>query len=785
MWSLPFARFTRPTSSTRLDANGNPALARRNVLMAPVASGGPRLLLRRLREIMAEQTSAQTRLDKLVTLIATNMVAEVCSIYLRRAGNSLELFATEGLNRSAVHRTRLKHGEGLVGLVAETAEPVNLSDAPADPHFSYRPETGEDPYKSFLGVPIVRGGQVFGVLTVQNRAAVLYAEEEVEALQTVAMVLAEVVAQGGLFDVAELDEPELRIDRPLKFAGEGLSEGVAVGRVVLHEPRVKVERMIADNPAEELRRLEAALAELRESVDEMLESSELDLTGEGREVIEAYRLFANDQGWRQRMRDAVRTGLTAEAAVERVQDEMRVRVQRLGDPILRERAHDLDDLARRLLRHLTGDESVVELPRDAIVVARAIGPAELLDYARDKLQALVLEEAASTSHVSIVARSLGLPLVGSTQGITDASRASDQIVVDGETGEVHLRPPVEIVSAFEAKRTLREHRVARFAAIRDLPAVTKDGVQIRLMMNAGLALDMPHLAESGADGVGLFRTELQFMIGETMPRLSDQIAFYKQIMDSAGEKPVIFRTLDLGGDKVLPYARWEREENPALGWRAIRIALDRPALLRYQVRALLAAAAGRTLRILLPMVSEVAEFNAARALVDRETERARMLAQGQPRQVLVGAMLEVPALAFMLPQIMRSADFVSIGSNDLFSFVFAVDRTNPRVSRRYDALNPAALTLIRQIVQSAAAAHGNVSLCGEMAGRPLDAMALIGLGLRTLSMQPANIGPIKMMIRSLNLADVSQFVDKLCGRTDHSLRTRLSAFAAERGIVLK
>ena len=748
--------------------------------------GGPRLLLRRLREIMAEQTSAQMRLDKLVSVIASNMVAEVCSIYLRRAGKVLELFATEGLRREAVHTTRLKEGEGLVGMVSETAEAVNLSDAPADPHFSYRPETGEDPFKAFLGVPIVRGGQVFGVLTVQNKAERLYAEEEVEALQTVAMVLAEVVAQGGFFNVAELDEPELRHDRPRKFVGEGLSEGVAVGRVVLHEPRVKVERMIADNPVDELKRLEAAIASLRESVDQMLSSSELDLTGEGREVIEAYRLFAYDQGWRQRMRDAVRTGLTAEAAVERVQDETRLRVQRMGDPILRERAHDFDDLARRLLRHLTGEDVADRsLPPNAVLIARGMGPAELLDYGRDRLVALVLEGAAATSHVAIVARSMGLPIVASLEGIADNARAGDGIAVDGEMGEVHLRPAAEIVKAFEEKRAVLVHMQARFAAVRDLPAVTRAGINIRLMMNAGLEFDMPHLDQSGADGIGLFRTELQFMIGETMPRLADQAAFYKKILDAAGDKPVVFRTLDLGGDKVLPYARWEREENPALGWRAIRIALDRPALLRYQVRALLNASAGRTLRILLPMVSDVDEFNRARALIDRELERARLLNLIRPTQVLVGAMLEVPALAFMLPQLMRSADFVSIGSNDLLSLAFAVDRTNPRVARRYDNLNPASLTLIRLIVQSAAENSGDLSLCGEMAGRPLDAMALLGLGLRALSMQPGQIGPVKMMIRSLHLGEVAAFVDRLCGRTDHSLRTILAAFAAERGIVLK
>ncbi|HUO99678.1 MAG TPA: phosphoenolpyruvate--protein phosphotransferase [Rhizomicrobium sp.] len=755
--------------------------------MPPVGAAGPRTLLRRLREIMAEQTSAQMRLDKLVQVIAANMVAEVCSIYLRRAGKALELFATEGLNPAAVHRTRMKAGEGLVGLVAETAEPVNLSDAPAHPRFSYRPETGEDPYHSFLGVPIVRGGQVFGVLTVQNRAARQYAEEEVEALQTVAMVLAEVVAQGVLFNVAELDEPELSRDRPRKFRCEGLSEGVAVGRVALHEPRVKVERMIADDPQVELTRLEEAIGALRASVDEMLESGELDLSGESREVIETYRLFAHDQGWRQRMRDAVRTGLTAEAAVERVQDEMRLRVSKMNDPILRERAHDLEDLARRLLRHLSGDggQRGQDLPHDSVLVARAMGPAELLDYRRDRLVGLVLEEAASTSHVAIVARAMGLPLVSGAEGVTDASRAGDPIAVDGETGETHLRPPQDIVAAFEVKRAMREQRVAQFASIRDLPAETKDGVHIRLMMNAGLLLDMPHLRDSGADGIGLFRTELQFMIGETMPRLAHQVQFYREILDAAGDKPVVFRTLDLGGDKVLPYARWEREENPALGWRAIRIALDRPALIRYQARALLAAAAGKVLRLLLPMVSDVSEFNRARALIDREVERARLLGHRQPRQVLVGAMLEVPALMFMLPQIMRSADFVSIGSNDLLSLAFAVDRTNPRVARRYDTLSPAALMLIRQIARSASESGGEVSLCGEMAGRPLDAMALIGLGLRTLSMSPGQIGPVKMMIRSLNCSEVSQYVEKLCGRTDHSLRSRLAAFAAERGVVLR
>jgi phosphotransferase system enzyme I (PtsP) len=739
---------------------------------------------------MAEQTSAQARLNKLVSVIAANMVAEVCSIYLRRAGNVLELFATEGLNLSAVHNTRLKAGEGLVGLVAESAEPLNITNAPEHPRFSYRPETGEDPYRSFLGVPIVRGDRVFGVLTVQNRTARQYDEEEEEALLTVAMVLAEVVAQGALFDLAELEEEGLSPTRPAVFRGEGLAEGLTIGSVFLHEPRVKVERMIADDPAKELRRLDEALETLRESVDAMLESTELDLTGETREVIEAYRLFAHDQGWQQRLRDAVRSGLTAEAAVERVQDETRTRMNRTSDPYLRERLHDFDDLARRLLRHLAGSDGALQtgpIPADAVVVARVMGPAELLDYGRTRVCGLAIEDAGESSHIAIVARSLGIPLLGNVVGLSDAARSGDAIVLDASTGEAHLRPSPEVLRAFQAKSALRAQRVARFSAIRDEPAVTKDGVRITLNMNAGLVVDLPHLVESGADGIGLFRTELQFMIGSTMPRLADQIAFYSQVYAAANGKTVVFRTLDLGGDKVPAYARSVREENPALGWRALRIALDRPALLRYQVRALIAAAAGRPLRLLLPMVCEVSEFNAAKALIGREVARARSGNKLMPERIEIGAMLEVPSLLFELPQILQAADFLSVGSNDLLQFVFAADRTNPAVAKRYDVLSPAVLNLIRGIAVSGAAAGrlDRISVCGEIAGRPLEALALAGLGIRTLSMQASMIGPVKLMIRHLHLGALTEFIDTMAGINDASARPYLSRFAEEQGIPIE
>ena len=745
-----------------------------------LVAGGPRVLLRRLREIMAERQSAQARLDKLVTVVASNMVAEVCSIYLRRAGGELELFATEGLNREAVHRTRLKPGEGLVGLVAESAAPLNLSNAPEHPSFSYRPETGEDPYHSFLAVPIVRGERVFGVLTVQNRTARHYEEEEEEALATIAMVLAEVVAQGTLIDLGELDENELSPTKPALLHGEGLSEGLAIGTVFLHEPRVKAERMIADDPAGELRRLEDGLEALSLSVDAMLESSELELTGDTREVIEAYRLFANDQGWRQRLMDAVHSGLTAEAAVERVQDETRARISRTGDAYLRERLHDFEDLARRLVRHLAKSDGQTEsLPDQAVVVARAMGPAELLDYARNRIAGLVVEEATQTSHIAIVARSMSVPLIGGVEGIADSARSGDAVVVDADTGEVRIRPPKEVINVYRGKQALLAQRVAQFAAIRDEPALTLDGVRVSLNMNAGLLLDLPHLADSGADGIGLFRTELQFLIGAKMPRLADQIALYRQVLDSAGGKPVVFRTLDLGGDKIPSYGRAVREENPAMGWRAIRIALDRPGLLRYQLRALITAADGRPLRVMLPMIAEVAEFEMARVLIRKELDRAERVGLKLPRDLRLGAMLEVPSLVFGLEQMLSCADFISVGSNDLLQFAFASDRTNPRVSRRYDTVSPTVLNLLTHIARTAQAAKRmpSLSVCGEIAGRPLEAMALVGLGFTSLSMHASTIGPIKMMLRALDTRLLRPMLLELCRSPANTTRDALVEFA--------
>lgn len=741
-------------------------------------TAGPRLLLKRMREIMVERISPQERLDKIVSLIAANMVAEVCSIYLTKAGG-LELFATEGLNPSAVHATRLKIGEGVIGDVAQNARPLNLSDAPSHPSFSYRPETGEDPYQSMLGVPILRGGRSLGVVAVQNRTHRHYGEEEVEALQTVAMVLAEMVVSGSLVDLGDIDA-NLKRDRPWGGKGVSFCEGIAMGRAVLHEPRVKVERLIAEDTVGERERLNKAIDELRQSLDAMLAAEDSVITGETREVLEAYRMFANDKGWTTKLREAVMTGLTAEAAVERVQNDTRARMQRQTDPLIRDRLHDLDDLANRLLRHLTGkaDTSAHEaLPADTMLFARSMGPAELLDYDRSKLRGLVLEEGSPTSHVAIVARALDIPLIGRVEGILDQIEPGDWVIADGDTADVHIRPAHDVREAYRHKLALRAQRQAAFAAMRLQPAITKDGQRIRLLMNAGLVADLPHLDETGAEGIGLFRTELQLMISSALPRLQHMVDLYSNILDGAAGKPVVFRTLDLGGDKVLPYARPLSEENPAMGWRAIRMTLDRPALLRFQIRALLKAAKGRDLDLMFPMVAEVAEFRQARALVDRELERLARNKEQPPRKLRVGTMLEVPALAFQLPALLSVVDFISVGSNDLMQFFFASDRGNPRLGQRYDQLSPSMLNFLKGISDAAKLRGVPVTLCGEMAGRPLEAMALIGMGFRSLSMAPASIGPVKQMIMSLDLARLSDTMAVLYGSSDHSLREHLRQFA--------
>lgn len=745
-----------------------------------------RRLLGRLRDVMAAPGTGQARLDQVVRLIAANMVSEVCSIYVRRAGEVLELFATEGLKPQAVHNTRLRFGEGLVGDIAAHARPLALSDAQSHPQFAYRPETGEEVYQSLMGVPILRGGRVIGVLVVQNRTRRTYDEEEVETLQTIAMVLAELVAGGDVVSADELRPGDGAALLPVGLNGVCFNPGVAMGTAVPHRPRIVVHRLVAENLDAELARLAEATEGMHSAIDDLIAASDIAHSGEHREVLETYRLIAEDRGWLGRIREAIHSGLTAEAAVLRVQDDTRARMAQVTDPYLRERLNDFEDLTNRLLQHLT--EGVVKETRaladDAVLIARNLGPAELLDYDRAKLRAVLLEEGAPHSHVAIVARALDIPLIGRIAGLIDRIEAGDPVIVDGDTSQAFVRPSEDVIQAYAEGLETRARRKQQYAALRDLPAVTRDHVAVSLMLNAGLLIDVQHLDDTGAEGIGLCRTEIPFMVQSEFPDVAEQTAIYRRILDEAKGRPVVFRTLDVGGDKLLPYFAGSSEENPAMGWRAIRIALDRPAILRQQLRALIVAAGGRDLHVMFPMIAEVAEFDAARAILELELDRARRKGDELPRALKVGAMLEVPALAWQLPTLLKRVDFLSVGSNDLLQFMFASDRSNPRIAERYDVLSPSVLSLLSSLARACDDAGVALTLCGEMGGRPLEAMALIGIGFRRISMTPAAVGPVKAMVRSLDCGRLSAYMAELEHSPEHSLRPRLKNFARDHGIAI-
>ncbi|MCV6591373.1 MAG: phosphoenolpyruvate--protein phosphotransferase [Silicimonas sp.] len=739
--------------------------------MADQTESESRKLLRRLRDSMAEESAGQERLNHITQIIAEEMRTEVCSIYLFRDAETLELCATEGLNPDSVHQTRMRLGEGLVGRVARSGRVVNEADAPSAKGFRYMPETGEEVFPSFCGVPIQRLGEGLGVLVVQSREARAFSEDEVYALEVVAMVLAE-MAELGAF-VGEGEALRARHTNPMLFKGGIGQEGVAEGHVYLHEPRVVVTNPVADDPEAEVERLRAAVDTLRVSVDDMLKSVSTDAVDKDqREVLEAFRMFANSRSWLRRMEEDIAAGLSAEAAVEKEQSTARRRLGQSSDAYLRERLQDLDDLSNRLLRILTGQGvDAADMPEDAVLVARNIGPGELLDYGRGKLRALVLEQGSVGSHAAIVARAWAIPLlVHVGDQITNEALNGDYILVDGDQGIAHLRPDESVVTAFRDKIAMQAEAQKRYAGLQSLPAQSTDGTVISLNMNAGLIAELPSLAGSGAEGVGLFRTELQFLARSRVPRRAELAGIYSRVLDAADGKRVVFRTLDIGSDKVLPYMKREDEPNPALGWRAIRVGLDKRGVMRMQLQALIRAAAGRPLSVMFPFVAQFEEFKEARQHVFDELEREDKLGHALPEKVEIGAMLETPSLAFAPRQFFEMADFISIGGNDLKQFFFAADRENERVRRRYDTLNVSFMTFLGQIADRCAESETPVSFCGEDAGRPIEAMCFAAMGLRSLSMRPASIGPVKHLLRRVDLGEVREVIREGCESGEQSVR---------------
>lgn len=745
----------------------------------------PLRLLRKVRDVLQADEAPQERLDKLAAVVANGYHSEVCSIYFVRPGDILELYASKGLKKESVHATRLRFGEGLVGDIAHSATPLNLPDAKAHPNFAYRPETGEEIYSSFVGVPILYNHRVIGVLVVQSADAKIYSDDQVEVLQTVAMVLSELAINRNIVDLQEVTGETGSPGGAQVYSGVKLAPGMAKAPAVLHRPRVIITNLLSDNPALEEKRLKKAILELQHSVDVMINTPGAVQHEAHLEILETYRMFSHDQGWLNRITDAIRTGLSAEAAVKKVQEQMHARLSASSSSYIRERMEDLEDLSSRLLYHLSGKSptaSRMELPDGYVLVARSLGPADLLEYNNTPLCGVVLEEGTATSHIAIIAKMMNVPVVARIPKAIDHVQEGDLIVVDGDHGEVYIRPTPDIEQAINEHLEQKRARDAEYESKRDLPPVTKDGTRISLNLNIGMVLGDHQLDAPDVDGVGLYRSELPYLASNDLPSVDDQKKIYGAIFRHAHGKRITFRSFDIGGDKQVPYVQIEDEENPAMGWRATRIGLDRPAILRRQFRAMIRAAAGHELCVMYPFIAEVSEYDATHALLLREMERAKVEGKAMPTSLRTGSMLEIPSLLFQLPALLERVDFISIGSNDLFQFLFACDRGSDRLAGRYDPLSPVVLRIMRDIARQCDAAGKDLGFCGDMATRPIEAMALIGCGVRNLSVPPSSVGPIKAMLRSLDRAALANYLDYLLTLDEHSLRNALEQFARDHGV---
>ncbi|UIP06649.1 phosphoenolpyruvate--protein phosphotransferase [Erythrobacter sp. SDW2] len=750
------------------------------------AAAAARQILTSLHDIMASRLHPQGKLDAVVEIIGEALDSEVCSIYLLREG-MLELFATRGLNKEAVHVTRMALGEGLTGTLVANNETLNLAEARAHPDFQYRPETGEDKFHSFAGVPIVYRERAVGALNVQHVEQRRYEDVEIEALQTTAMVLSELIGNAGLIDEESVGATEAQTGQ-VQVEGLTLVGGIAAGYAVFHQPRVTIDQVVAEDIEMERQRVYRAFDKMRDQIEGLSQQAEFGKGGEHEEVLETYKMFAYDEGWSRRINEAIDSGLTAEAAIERVQQRTRMRMREIDDPLLADRMHDLEDLANRLLRIVSGQLGTAAsqgLRRDTILIAKNLGPAELLEYDKRRLKGVLLEEGSLTSHVVIVARAMGVPVLGRVRGLRGIVREGDEILLDSDKATATIRPTQQLSDAFDARFAKSKERQAAYAELRDVEPFTRCGKRIQVLMNAGLRDDMANLPLVGADGIGLFRTEFQFLVSATLPQRDRQTRLYRDVLEAAGDKEVVFRTVDIGGDKAVPYlasAEAENDENPAMGWRALRLALEREGLLKAQARALLEASAGKTLRVMFPMVSEPWEFDAAKAVFDEQIKWLRGQKKQLPDEIRYGAMLEVPALAEVLDLLIPKVSFLSIGTNDLTQFLFAADRANPKLAARYDWLSPAILRFLKRVSQTCVGQPVTLGVCGEMGGRKLEALALLGLGIHRLSITPVSVGPIKELVRQVDLKQVEQVMTGFLASPPPSIRQALAAWASEHGI---
>ncbi len=731
-------------------------------------------LIEKLNDVLSSTQTLQVRLTIAMKTLAQDMGADTAILYLLTPDHYLEVYACYDSVTPDHKKIRFRVGEGIVGLIAANGKSLICDNISRHPNFLHRPGIADQVNLSLLGVPLISSRGIIGVLNLQNPPSKPFEVWREKSLWEVGNYL------GSLPDLDRfpaLNSNDGKIEGVQTLQGTSFNPGIAIGTAVIHQPYSWKESAFCENTKDESERLKDAIRNMIESIDRLKETTP-NLDKHTEDVLTSYQMIAADRGWVRKIQEYIQKGFAAEAAVQKVRRHTRERYAQIGDSILKGRLSDFEDLASRLLKHLSGKDAVSEdLPESTILVAQNLGPAELLDYDRRFIKGLVLEEGVHTAHVAIIARALDIPVVGRVPLLLSRVSAGDKLIVDGALGTVKVNPKSEdLLEAREKIVQLKKGQVIN-KELQDKPCVTQEGIPVTLTLNAGLPIDLHHLEELHFEGVGLYRTEIPFMMRSSFPDVKTQTEIYRDVIEQAKGLPVTFRTLDIGGDKVVPYMWRVQDENPVLGWRAIRVALDKPAILRQQVRALIRASEGQDLRILFPLVTDLTEYRDARQYVAQEWERAKQHQAVLPKSLSYGVMLEVPSIVDQLEPLLKEVDFISIGTNDLFQFYFACDRTNPTVSNRYDPLSTTFLKYLRNILYACNKAKIPVSICGEMAGKPMEALALLAIGFRNLSASGPSSGALKKMILSLPLKEASTFMEAALEDYAPTLRPALLDFA--------
>ena len=726
-----------------------------------------------VQRVISEQILAQNEVPEKIEIImrafkealkadSTALYAVVNENYLEKMGDC------EGSH----HKATLRFGDENVGVCAANHRIVNTYD--------------ETKKTAVLCVPIIRMYNSIGVILAEKSNKKEFPETFAEIAETLAISLIEFMSLRTFSQYRDrlIREKGFVVKDSLK--GVCLNKGYGVGRAVLHRKHRELVNIFAENVELEQSRLNEGRRKMSEYLDKKIAQTENSI-GNGVEIMEAYRMFAQDKGWYKKISNDIEKGYTAEAAIEHVYEEMWSKLSSTEDVFLKEKLYDLRDVSDRLRAFVAGEtENADILPdEDIVIIAQNMGPADLMDYNYEKIKGLVIEDGTPTMHAVIVAKALNIPVIAKIHGVLQEVKSGETVALDGERGKLYTHPSDEIITECKEKSFGRKNVFAELKKLYDLPTKTLDGVKINLAMNYGFDLDYDYLDPSNCDGIGLYRTEVMYMSAEKMPDVEMQQKQYKRLFDKMGNKRIIFRTLDVGSDKLLPYWGDIKEENPAIGWRSIRITLDRRAILRQQIRALLRAAAGKTLNIMFPMIATVDEFLAAKETVMLEYEREKTRKNPTAKKINIGIMIEVPSIVFQLDDILQKVDFISIGTNDLYQFTFACDRGNPRLTNRYDVLSAPFLRLLKIIIDKANQYKVYCSVCGEMAGNPLEAMALIGIGYQNFSVSGASFADVKKMIRSLNREDIEDYMKLLFKSNKKSLRSQLLSYGYDHGIAIK